>query len=478
MKRIEKFDFSKAFGEIDENFIEEAGRSWDKKKVPLYRRYGMKIAAAVIILTVAVSIFSIPDVQAEIWKFSTKIGEVLGIKDDLQPYIKVVDQSKTQNKITVQLNEVILDENCLLLSIKEDIREYIKDFEQEMNSDQISKEEYPQISFTVNGEKTKVNGQPLEYYKSGVYLNLGDWSDEEDKENTSSETDFAANGVQEEVMELRFQDMDYFSENSSKVVRVDTVIEAVNADEDWSKPLATFDYSFYISKEQIQAMTKKKELGIKVPLKEEEELEITEIKMNRIESKIEAKMDKEVFQKYQDSHINLAFRGEDDKGNPVQYNFSSYDEKTQTLLFETDFSGTMEIGISYENHISLAIPDDEAKSLDLQLYEVTYDEEIVYSGDGEEGEIEDLTDGQENVIGGNDGKTEIEILEKDADIDETKKNSDDGAEKDEEKVAEKEESANEMNSEDEDIVCEESIITGENWNPIGERFAIELSELQ
>ncbi len=445
MKRIEHFDFSKEFGKIDDSLIEEAGRSWDKRKVPFYRRHGAKVAAAVMILVGAVGIFSVPDVQADIWKFSTKIGEVLGIKKDLQPYAKVVNQAKSKDGITVQLNEVILDENCLLLSIKEDIREYKKKFEEQMNANGISSEEYPQISFTINGEKTKINGQTLDYYKSGVYLNLGDCLDGED---SSENTDFEESGVEEEVMELRFQNTDYFSDDSSKSVRVDTVIEAVDAEKDWTEPLATFEYSFYISKDQIQAMTKTKELDILVSIGENEKIELKKLTMNRIESKIEAKMDKEAYQKYEDSLTKLAFRGEDDKGNPVRYNFSQYDEETGTLLFETDFTGMMEFGVVYEGDMSsIAIPDDEAKRLNLQLYEVTYDEEILHTDD----------DSQENVIGEADGETGIAVL------DEEESEVDEGMTEEGEGVSE------------EDVVYEEeSIITGEDWNPVGEEFTIEL----
>lgn len=472
MKRIEHFDFSKEFGTIDDSLIEEAGRSWDKKKVPLYRRYGMRIATAFIILAGAVSIFSIPDVQADIWKFSTKIGEVLGIKNDLQPYVKVVNQSKSKNGITVQLNEVILDENCLLFSIKEDIREYLKKFEQEMSANGISNGEYPQISFTVNGEKTKINGQTLEYYKSGVYLNLGNCLDDGDLCN---DINSATNAVQEEVMELRFQNIDYFSENSSKVIRVDTVIEAINADEDWAEPLATFDYSFYISKDQIQAMTKKKDLHITVSLGEDKELGINKLIMNRIESKIEAKMNKEAYQKYENSLIKLAFRGEDDKGNAVQYNFAQYDEDTETLLFETDFNGMMEFGVTYEGVASsLAIPDDEAGSLNLQLYEVTYDEEILHTEDENENDSDsnskNMTNSQDNVIGGADGETGIAILDE----------GESGVEGEvDEGMIKEGEGLSETDLEEEDVIYEEeSIITGEHWNPVGEKFTIELEELR
>lgn len=447
MKRIEHFDFSKEFGKIDDSLIEEAGRSWDKRKVPFYRRHGAKIAAAILILVGAVGVFSVPDVQADIWKVSTKIGEVLGIKKDLQPYVKVVNQAKSKDGITVQLNEVILDGNCLLFSVKEDIREYKKKFEEQMNANGISSEEYPQISFTINGEKTKINGQTLDYYKSGVYLSLGDCLDGGD---SSENTDFEESGVEEEVMELRFQNMDYFSDDSSKAVRVDAVIEAVDAEEDWSEPLATFEYSFYISKDQIQAMTKVKELDISVSIGENEKIELKRLTMNRIESKIEAKMDKEAYQKYENTLTKLAFRGEDDKGNAVRYNFSQYDEETGTLLFETDFSGMMEFGVVYDGRISsIAIPDDEAERLNLQLYEVTYDEEILNTDD----------DSQENVIGGADGETGIAVL------DEDESGMDEGM---------TEEGVNE-----EDVIYEEeSIITGEHWNPVGEKFTIELEELR
>lgn len=462
MSKIKRFDFSEEFGKIDDSLIEEAGRSWDKKKIPFYRRYGTKIAVALIILVGAVGGFSIPDVRADIWKFSTKIGEVLGVKNDLQPYIKVVNQSKSQNGITVQLNEVILDENCLLFSISEDIRGYVKKFQEESKANGVSENGYPQVCFVLNEEQTKINGQTLECYKSGVYLNIGD---------LSMSADSSAEGMDEEVMEMRFKNADYLSKASSKIVRVEVAIEAINAEDDSGKeaPLATFYYHFYVSRDQIQAMTKGKAVDITIPLKEEEELQVTRLSFNRIISKIVTKMDKKIYEKYANSHTSLAFRGEDDRGNPVQYNLSQYDEETGTLLFETDFMGMMEFGTVYESGKTLlAIPDDGATRLNLQLYEVEYEEEISDSSEDNESGINDSIEGDEVVIGGNESETNIAIGQEDVNIDDTVKD-----EKLDENIADM------VNAEsDEEILVEDSIITGECWNPIGEKFTIELSGLR
>lgn len=458
MSEIKHFDFLEEFGKIDDSLIEEAGRSWNKKEVPLYQKYGTKIAATLVILVGAVSIFSIPDVQADIWRFSTKIGEVLGIKNDLQPYVKVVNQSKAQNGITVQLNEAILDENCLLLSISEDIQEYTKKFQEERKASGVSEDIYPQVCFVLNEEQTKINGKTLECYESGVYLNEND---------LSLNTDFAIEGIEEEVMEMRFQNADYLSETSSKIVKVEVAIEAINAEDESREeaPLATFYYNFYVSRDQIQAMTKRKEVDIKIPL-QEEELQVTRLTFNRIVSKIETKMDKEIYEKYQNSHISLAFRGEDDKGNPVQYNLSQYNEETGTLLFETDFMGMMELGQIYGiEKCPLAIPDDEATALNLQLYEVQYDEEAVDSNENQSDILEELEEKQ-TVIGGNEGETDIiidDVVEEVSAVDE--------------KVDDSIETIADTESEGE-MFAEESIITGEHWNPIGEKFTIELSELR
>lgn len=468
MSKLKRFDFSEEFGKIDDSLIEEAGRSWDKKKIPFYRRYGIKIAVALFILVGAVGIFSIPDVQADIWKFSTKIGEVLGIKNDLQPYVKVINQSKSQNGITVQLNEVILDENCLLLSISEDTRRYTKKFQEEKKSNGESEDICPQVCFVLNEEQTKINGQVLECYKSGVYLNL---------DGLSMDTDFSTKGTEEEVIEMRFQNADYFSETSSKIVKVEVAIEAINAEDDSKEqePLASFYYNFYISREQIQAMTKRKTVDIAIPLKEEEKLEVTELSFNRIVSKIETKMDKKTYEKYENSHTSLVFRGEDDKGNPVRYNLSQYNEETETLLFETDFMGMMELGTIYENgRTFLAIPDDEAVRLSLQLYEVEYEEEISNRSEDDEREITDSIEKTKTVIGGNEGETSIIVGYEDGKIDDTVRETIMVPEKIEEGI---ETIGNGNAGSEEEIIEEESIITGEHWNPIGQKFTIELSEL-
>ena len=72
------------------------------------------------------------------------------------------------------------------------------------------------------------------------------------------------------------------------------------------------------------------------------------------------------------------------------------------------------------------------------------------------------------MIGGNESETNITIGQEDVNIDDTVKD-----EKLDENIADM------VNAEsDEEILVEDSIITGECWNPIGEKFTIELSGLR
>lgn len=85
-----EFDFSKEFGEIDENLVENAGKEWSRKKYDVFQLYSRKIAGVAILAMVCIAAMSNSRVQAAVREFTTKIGEVLGFAKDLSSYTEII----------------------------------------------------------------------------------------------------------------------------------------------------------------------------------------------------------------------------------------------------------------------------------------------------------------------------------------------------------------------------------------------------
>ena len=118
---MKKFDFSKEFGNIDPKYISEAEGEWKGKKKAWAPSFWSKLAVACVILALISTVLSNPKVQAAIKSLALSIGETLGFQKEIESYTEDLNISRSDQGITVNLKEVVLDEGVLLFRVHAEI---------------------------------------------------------------------------------------------------------------------------------------------------------------------------------------------------------------------------------------------------------------------------------------------------------------------------------------------------------------------
>lgn len=344
---MKKFDFSKGFGDIDPKYIDEAEGEWKGKKKAWAPSFWSRLAAACVILTLIATVLANPKVQAAIKKLALSIGETLGIQKEIDPYTKDLDISRSDQGITVNLKEVVLDEGVLLFRVHAEIAAT----EENQQGKSASISYFKNTGITLDMDKTTINGQKLDEYMNAEYApySVDDLLDA-DADRDEKEYD--------RVQEYRFHAPTDIGENPE----IHLVLNAFDYD-DWEKSLAEFIFDFNISRENILKQTTNKELENISVQTEEGTVTLKDIFLNGLQSSISADVPEKLFQKY-----DVELRGKDSKGNKVRYELKD-DAETETISrvwkFKTDFWRTYGSAGDDERP---EIPDPDSKYLELQLY--------------------------------------------------------------------------------------------------------------
>lgn len=103
---------------VDEQMVYQAGQPWEEKKKKFF--IPTSVCAAVVILVILAGMVGgfREHVVAAIRKFTTRISEILVNEKDLEPYMEVINQTKTIGSVSMTLNEVILDSNRIIVTVE------------------------------------------------------------------------------------------------------------------------------------------------------------------------------------------------------------------------------------------------------------------------------------------------------------------------------------------------------------------------
>ena len=344
---MKKFDFSKEFGNIDPKYISEAEGEWKGKKKAWAPSFWSKLAVACVILALISTVLSNPKVQAAIKSLALSIGETLGFQKEIESYTEDLNISRSDQGITVNLKEVVLDEGVLLFRVHAEI-DAPEENQQEKSVDISS---FKNTGITLDMDKTTINGQKLDEYMNAEYspYSVDDLLDA-DADRDEEEYD--------RVQEYRFHAPTDLGENPE----VHFVLNAFDYD-DWEKSVAEFTFDFNISREKILKQTTNKKLENISVQTEEGTVTLKDIFLNKLQSSISADVPEKLFQKY-----DVELRGTDSKGNKVRYELRD-DAETGAInrvwKFKTDF---WRIYGSAGDDERPEIPDPESEYLELQLY--------------------------------------------------------------------------------------------------------------
>ncbi len=344
---MKKFDFSKGFGNIDPKYISEAEGEWKGKKKVRELSFWSRLAAACVILALISTVLSNPKVQAAIKNLALSIGETLGFQKEIESYTEALNMSQTDQGITANIKEVVLDEGVLLFRVHAEI-DASKENQQEKSVDISS---FKNTGITLDMDKTTINGQKLDEYMNAEYspYSMDDLLDA-DADRDEEEYD--------RVQEYRFHAPTDLGENPE----VHLVLNAFDYD-DWEKSVAEFAFDFNISREKILKQITNKELENIFVETEEGTVTLKDIFLNKLQSSVSADVPENLFQKYE-----VELRGTDSKGNRVRYDLKDDAETgaiSRVWKFKTDFWRTYGTAGDDERP---EIPDPDSEYLELQLY--------------------------------------------------------------------------------------------------------------
>lgn len=345
---MKKFDFSKEFGNIDPKYISEAEGEWKEKKKGWAPLFWSKLAAACVILALISTVLSNPKVQAAIKNLALSIGETLGFQKEIESYTEVLNMPQTDQGITANLKEVVLDEGVLLFRVHAEIDNTEEN--EQGKSENISS--FKNTGITLDTDKTTINGQKLDEYTSGEYspYSVDDLLDA-DADRDEKEYD--------RVQEYRFHAPTDLGENPE----IHFVLKAFDYDDWQMNALAEFTFDFNISREKILKQTTNKELENISIETEEGTVTLKDIFLNKLQSRISADVPEKLFQKY-----DVELRGKDSEGNKVRYELRD-DVETGVVSrgwkFKTDFWRIYGTAGDDERP---EIPDSDSEYLELQIY--------------------------------------------------------------------------------------------------------------
>ncbi len=333
-----EFDFSEAFGKIDETLIAEAGKPWTADRSRILSLYRRKMVQAAAILLVFAAAAGNSHVQAAAKKFTTKIGEIFCFSKDLSDYTEIIQQTQTKNGIALTINEVILDDYSLIVSVKPDYE---------------NRKESPYL--WINEEKTLINGQRYQSISSTVGGGMGLEASADNERNT------------ETVLAQEYDDMDLPDSEIAVHLVLDAGERAPVFQENHSAHIAEFVYDFTITAEQLKAQTVQKEVNMAIPGADDCSLTLKELVMNDLRARIVASG-----VTWEDKRMNeyeWKLTGQDSFGNPVSFMSAGFLSENE-LRFETSFFGDYEDGAVFdEDRFQMSVPDKNCAYLDLQLYQ-------------------------------------------------------------------------------------------------------------
>lgn len=113
-------DNLKLFGDIDDKYVLSASRKWNKKQNRITRFTTIAAACATFVFIFTCSIFYQKEVKAGLTYFTSLIGRVLGIEEDITSFTDQLHHSITKDGITITIEEVALDDRKLWIGYTEE----------------------------------------------------------------------------------------------------------------------------------------------------------------------------------------------------------------------------------------------------------------------------------------------------------------------------------------------------------------------
>lgn len=287
----EGLKFLELFGGISDQYIYLAARPFkEQQKIVRIKRIRVMAVCAVLILVIGLGSIYHKEVKAAWEHFTTMIGRVLGIEEDVAGYTDIIGKSMTKDGITITLDEAVLDGTELWLA-------YSVSVEKEKTSAPILL-----TQVLINGEDTQLDGTySLEHF---------------DQEAT---VDFENEMVSRFRLENKI--------NNTGFANIEIKIQTMDAG--GAKMIGECNFSFIASPQELEAETTETFLNEIISIDDDRQLELNEFRYNILDSSIYGRLDS-----LRDGEEYFLI-GEDNLGNPIQYSVQRYDNPGITFRLDT-----------------------------------------------------------------------------------------------------------------------------------------------
>lgn len=294
---------------MKKSIMQSLNREIGKSIKSYYQKRGLIVASALI---VAVGVLGSENVQGAIHLLTYSIAQGLGIEKDLASYTEVLNQAITKNGATIQLNEVILNNDELIVTST------------------IKVDEKLEHSFAHTGTDIFINGKEANLSGGGGSSKVDDYT----------VTEVMTYQLDEKVQKELEGDIDI------KIVMKDIRAESKTYKGKW-------EFEFTVNGDELRADTKEMPLGYAFKLDEEQTVQLIKYTHNDIGDKIYYdRGDKPI-------SYDLELRGEDNLGNEIHF----------CLDHESRGKGVLELSTVLGDPLP-----EEATSLILTPYAVKFPE--------------------------------------------------------------------------------------------------------
>lgn len=293
------FELLEALQCADDVFVDAAGKDWEQKKRPYFRRAGIRAACMLLIAAAGLGGVFHKQVAEAISSFTTRLAEWMGNDNDLRQYTEVVDETQTKDGVSMTLKEVLIDASNIRAAVE------------------------------VSWEDGIVTGHPWLYY-GAIYIN-GEYVDTLMLKNYETEE------------EGQYVLLAPYEEGAipQEINDVTLMIRFVQSQEDGTVDgLADFTFAFETTKESIMEQTAT--LSINRTLKTEDLIfHVQDMTYTDASARIRVQMegDPRTFCGEGDdqyTEINYFLCLTDEQENWLEFDAVDYDEETGMLVLDMD----------------------------------------------------------------------------------------------------------------------------------------------
>lgn len=298
---LENEDFNDLEKRRIKNRFKKSIKSYNSSN-KIYKKY-VSVAS---ILIISIALISQTKVGVYAYSAFEDIAEIikisLGVDDEINKYSTNIKQSVTRRKLTVKINDAILDGKELILYMS---RDYDKELAPNENIDLVSENLY------INGKN--INGSVKGYYGR------------------------VDKSKQEFVLGYELPE-EYKGDINVKLRIMDAAITKTDDENYFKRIIGPWSFKFKVNGDKLNEDTKRIELNKKLTLKTGSNMDIISYRGNILNQTINLSMTKPKYMKNELENGFIVLKGRDNLGNKIEFEQHSANRDKEKIFYEYRFN--------------------------------------------------------------------------------------------------------------------------------------------